>query len=65
MHRNVYYPERGVNRDEFSEFPDQWANEKNPIDYDRMREEFDWLYKSYEKTFGEIPSEWCKKDIDK
>ena len=65
MHRNVYYPERGTDRDEFSEFPDQWVNEKNPIDYDRMRKEFDWLYKSYEKTFGEIPSEWCKKDIDK
>ena len=34
--------------------------EKNPIDYDKMREEFDWLYKCYEKTFGEIPKEWHK-----
>ena len=60
MYRNVYYPERGTSREEFAEFPDQWVNEKNPIDYDKMREEFDWLYKCYEKTFGEIPKEWHK-----
>ena len=68
MYRNVYYPERGTDREEFSEFPDQWINEKNPIDYDKMREEFDWLYKCYEKTFGEIPidilEEYGRKDVD-
>ena len=37
MHRNAYYPERGTNIKEFPEFWDQWRNEKNPIDYDRLR----------------------------
>ena len=65
MHRNAYYPERGTNIKEFPEFWDQWRNEKNPIDYDRLRKEFDLCYQDYERVFGEVPVEWGKKDIDK
>ena len=65
MHRNAYYPERGTNIKEFPEFWDQWRNEKNPIDYDRLRKEFDLCYQDYERVFGEVPVEWGKKYIDK
>ena len=65
MHRNAYYPERGTNIKEFPEFCDQWRNEKNPIDYDRLRKEFDLCYQDYERVFGEVPVEWGKKYIDK
>ncbi len=64
MHRNAYYPERGTNIKEFPEFWDQWRNEKNPIDYDRLRREFDLCYQDYKRVFGDIPVEWGKKDID-
>jgi hypothetical protein len=64
MHRNAYYPERGINIKEFPEFWDQWRNEKNPIDYDRLRREFDLCYQDYKRVFGDIPVEWGKKDID-
>ena len=65
MHRNAYYPERGTNIKEFPEFWDQWRNEKNPIDYDRLRKEFDLCYQDYERVFGEVPVEWGRKYIDK
>ena len=65
MHRNAYYPERGTNIKEFPEFWDQWRNEKNPIDYYRLRKEFDLCYQDYERVFGEVPVEWGKKYIDK
>ncbi len=64
MHRNAYYPERGTNIKEFPEFWDQWRNEKNPIDYDRLRREFDLCYQDYKRVFGDVPVEWGKKDID-
>ena len=64
MHRNAYYPERGTNIKEFPEFWDQWRNEKNPIDYDRLRREFDLCYQDYKRVFGDLPVEWGKKDID-
>ena len=64
MHRNAYYPERGINIKEFPEFWDQWRNEKNAIDYDRLRREFDLCYQDYKRVFGDIPVEWGKKDID-
>ena len=64
MHRNAYYPERGTNIKEFPEFWDQWRNEKNPIDYDRLRKEFDLCYVDYKRVFGDVPVEWGKKDID-
>ena len=65
MHRNAYYPERGTNIKEFPEFWDQWRNEKNPIDYDRLRKEFDLCYQDYERVFGEVPVEWGRTYIDK
>ena len=65
MHRNAYYPERGINIKEFPEFWDQWRNEKDPIEYDMLRKVFDICYQDYERVFGEVPVEWSKKDIDK
>ena len=62
MHENVYYPERGTKAPKLKWLPDQWAGDTSElakeIDYESMREEFDYLYTDFEKTFGYIPEEW-------
>jgi len=62
MHENVYYPERGTKAPKLKWLPDQWAGDTSElakeIDYESMREEFDYLYTDFEKTFGYLPEEW-------
>jgi len=62
MHENVYYPERGTKCPTPQFLQDQWAGDASElakeIDYESMREEFDWLYVDFEKTFGYLPEEW-------
>ena len=62
MHENVYYPERGTKAPKLKWLPDQWAGDTSElakeIDYENMREEFDYLYTDFEKTFGYLPEEW-------
>ena len=58
MHENVYYPERGTKAPKLQWLPDQWSGETADIDYPKLREEFDYLYVDFEKTFGYLPEEW-------
>ena len=64
MHENCYWPEMGMNIPKYQWLRDQYQRELAPIPYDYLRERLDFLYVNFEKCFGYIPKEWCKREFD-
>ena len=64
MHENCYWPEMGMNIPKYQWLRDQYQRELAPIPYDYLRERLDVLYVNFEKCFGYIPKEWCKREFD-
>ena len=61
IHENVYYPEMGTKAPKLRGLPDQWKSDKLDLDketWEYASEHMNHVYKSFEYTFGYIPTNW-------
>tara|TARA_Y100001938_G_C8032540_1_gene401461 strand:+ start:28 stop:987 length:960 start_codon:yes stop_codon:yes gene_type:complete len=63
VHENVYWPDKGSKAPHYEHLKDQWISNTHDLDLETWkfaRENIDWVYKDFERTFGYIPDEWGK-----
>jgi|9_EtaG_2_1085328.scaffolds.fasta_scaffold01855_6 hypothetical protein len=63
VHKNVYYPDMGVNAPHYEYLADQWRSDIVSLDddlYKYLFERMSFVYDEFEKIFGYIPDAWMK-----